>query len=131
MLDFIGQFEPTSVPFGLWVDGDGVARRLRIDQSSRGSMLIEYYDFGVPVSITPPPAEEMITAEELFKELEDHQRDSNCQDDNSRADGSSYNDQIVLSERSEAGSENTTRAFVPTSSATYSVCSTIGGGRPR
>jgi hypothetical protein len=110
-LDFIGQFEPTSVPFGLWVDGDGVARRLRIDQKDGGSTVIEYYDFGLPVSITPPPPKATITFEELFKEVEAHQTDSNCEGDQSSSDGSSYNDQLA-----EAPT------FVPSGSATYYVC---------
>jgi hypothetical protein len=128
-LDFIGQFEPTSVPFGLWVDRDGVARRLRIDQKDSGSILIEYYDFGVPVSITPPPANATITIEELFKEVDDHQTDSNCNKDDSSTDSSTYNDQMVLPEHSEAGSgETNAEEFMPSSGAVYFVCSTIGGG---
>ncbi len=128
-LDFIGQFEPTSVPFGLWVDRDGVARRLRIDQKGSGSILIEYYDFGVPVSITPPPVSATITIEELFKEVDDHQADSNCGKGEPRPDSSRYNDQMVLPERSEGGSEGTNAGeFVPSNGALYFVCSTVDGG---
>ena len=126
-LDFIGQFEPTMVPFGLWVDGDGVARRLRIDQKDGGSIVIEYYDFGLPVSITPPPPDAIITFEQLFKEVEAHQIDSNCDGDHSSSDGSSYNDQLTLPE-TPGTSPAEAPIFVPSGSATYSICSTIGGG---
>jgi hypothetical protein len=128
-LDFIGQFEPTSVPFGLWVDRDGVARRLRIDQKGGSSIVIEYYEFGAPVSITRPPMDTMITFEELFKEVENHQTDSNCKDGESNTVGSSYNDQMILPENTETGSVGANAGeLVPSSSAVYSVCSTIGGG---
>jgi hypothetical protein len=77
-LDFLAEDEPTTVPFGLWVDGDGVAHRLRIDEQGGSSVTIEYYDFGVPVEITPPPAEEIMSDNELMKELEQHANDSSC-----------------------------------------------------
>jgi hypothetical protein len=125
-LAFIGQFEPTTVPFGLWVDGDGIARRLRIDQKGGGSITIEYYDFGLPVSITPPLADATITFVELFKEAQDHQTDSNCKADQSSSDGSTYNDQMTLPENT--GANSGASVFVPSSSTVYSICSTIGGG---
>jgi hypothetical protein len=77
-LNFIAEDEATKVPFGLWVDNDGVARRLRIDEQGGASMTIEYYDFGVPVEITPPPASEIISDEEFAKEIEQHAGDSTC-----------------------------------------------------
>jgi hypothetical protein len=33
-------------------------------------MTIDYYDFGVPVAITPSPASQVMTAREEFAELE-------------------------------------------------------------
>jgi hypothetical protein len=63
LLDFLREDEPTTIPFELWVDGDGVARRVRLEQGEGMSITTEYYDFGVPVHVTPPPA---------------HQNDSDC-----------------------------------------------------
>ena len=60
-LELIASDGPPTVPFGLWVDDDGVARRLRIDQEDGVTTTIEYYDFGVPVEITPPPADAIIS----------------------------------------------------------------------
>jgi hypothetical protein len=128
-LDFIGQFEPTTVPFGLWVDGEGVARRLRVDRKGGGSIVIEYYDFGLSVSITPPPTDAIITSDELFKEVEDHQTDSGCEIDGSSIGGSSNNDQLTLPETAQSGPLGTNAgALPPPSSGVYSICFTIGGG---
>ena len=74
-LDFIAEDEATTVPFGLWADGEGVAHRLRVDEQGAASVTIEYYDFGVPVEITPPPASEILSADEFFKEMEQHAND--------------------------------------------------------
>src|SRR6266508_1112129 len=82
-LNFMGEVEPTKVPFGLWIDGDGVAHRLRIDQEGDGSVTIEYYDFGVAVEVTPPPADEIMSSEEFQQELEAHAQDSSCDGDGS------------------------------------------------
>jgi hypothetical protein len=93
LLDFMREDEPTMVPFGLWVDSGGVAHRLRIDQGQGMSMLVEYYDFGIPVEITPPPPSEIISIEDFMKELEAHAGDSTC--GNSDA---GYQDAVVGSE---------------------------------
>jgi len=126
-LNFIGQYEPTSVPFGLWVDANGIARRLRIDQKGGSSITIEYYDFGLPVSITPLPPDAIITIEQLFKETSVHQTDSNCGGDQSSSGGPSYNDQLTLPE-SPGTSSAGAPGFVPSSNTVYSICSTIGSG---
>jgi LppX/LprAFG-like lipoprotein len=79
-LDFIREDEPTTVPFGLWVDREGVAHRLRMDQSEGASVLVEYFDFGIPVQITPPAASEIMSFEDFTKEIEEHATDSDCVD---------------------------------------------------
>jgi hypothetical protein len=88
-LDFIGEDTPTKVPFGLWVDEAGVAHRLRIDQEGGTSMTIEYYDFGVPVVVTPPPADTIVSDEELERELSRHEGDSDCGDSETGSGGAS------------------------------------------
>lgn len=80
-LDFIREDQPTIVPFGLWVDSDGITRRLRIDGSEgAGSVVIEYYDFGVPVEITPPPESEIMSMEQFVDEMQQRAADSDCDD---------------------------------------------------
>jgi hypothetical protein len=96
-------------------------------QKDGGSTVIEYYDFGLPVSITSPPSEAIITFEELFKEVEAHQTDSNCEGDQSSSDGSSDNDQLTLPEN-PGTSPAEAPTLLPSGSVTYYVCSTIGGG---
>ena len=81
-LNFLAEDGPKTVPFGLWVDVDGVAHRLRVDEQGGAGITIEYYDFGVSVQVTPPPAKEIVSAEELFKEIEHHQGDASCDNGN-------------------------------------------------
>jgi hypothetical protein len=93
-LDFISEHQSTMVPFGLWVDSEGVAHRLRIDQGRGASVLIEYYDFGTPVVITPPPPDEIMSADEFFEEIR-QQADSDCEHDTSADAGGATSDETV------------------------------------
>jgi hypothetical protein len=86
-LNFIGEDMSTKGPFGLWVDDAGVAHRLRIDETGGYSATIEYHDFGLPVVIEPPPANEIISAEQLSSELMQHADDSSCDQDDAGSDG--------------------------------------------
>jgi hypothetical protein len=68
-------FGIATIPTDVWIDGDGRVRRLKqsIDYSSAGrsgrfpagslprrmDVTVEFYDFGTPVSVTIPPAEEV------------------------------------------------------------------------
>ncbi len=106
-LDFMREEQPTTVPFGLWVDSDGIARRLRIDGSEgAGSVVIEYYDFGSPVEITPPPAGEILSTEEFFKEMEQHATDSNCSEDEPSSDEAPSADAGEFQPDEHAGTSN-------------------------
>jgi hypothetical protein len=82
LLDFLREDEPTTVPFGLWVDREGVAHRLRMDETEGASVLVDYYDFGIPVEITPPAPSEVMSFEEFTKEIDAHSTDSDCVDSN-------------------------------------------------
>src|SRR5712691_3074916 len=110
---------PTKVPFGLWVDGDGVAHRLRIDEQGGSSMTIEYYDFGLPVEITPPPADEIMSDEEFFNEVEQHAGDANC--DNGDGDSNGSND-------SASGSDTFTDGNLSGGVRICLYATTVGGG---
>jgi hypothetical protein len=118
MLDFMHEYEPTTVPFGLWVDAEGVAHRLRIDSTDGASLLIEYYDFGVPVEITPPPANEIMSQEDFWKEIEQHAGDSTCGENEAGSGGS-----ITGPSSDTSGS-----ASDDSGTSLYEVCTTIGGG---
>ena len=43
----------------VWVDGDGLLRRIRIDRGPGAASTLEFFDFGVALVIEPPPADEM------------------------------------------------------------------------
>jgi hypothetical protein len=58
------------VTVDLWVDRDDLARRVRTALPPAGTPLqltIDFFDFGVPVEVEPPPADEVMTTEELQK----------------------------------------------------------------
>jgi len=64
-LDMIKEDVPTTVPFSIWVDEQGVTRRVRYEQGGEGTVMIDFVDFGVPVVLDLPPAEEVMTDDEL------------------------------------------------------------------
>jgi hypothetical protein len=52
----------TSVPVKVWVDDEGLPRRMQMDISVQGmsmSMTMEFYDYGTPVDVAAPPASEV------------------------------------------------------------------------
>jgi hypothetical protein len=78
LLEFLREDESTTIPFELWVDGDGVARRVRLELGEGTSITTEYYDFGVPVHVTPPPADRIMSQDQFWKEIMAHRGDSDC-----------------------------------------------------
>ena len=86
MLDFMKEFkEPTTIPYGLWVDDSGLARRLRYTAGSEGevSVTIEFSDFGVPVVLHTPPADQVMSASE-FMDLA--MKQSSCESETAKTD---------------------------------------------
>jgi hypothetical protein len=69
MLDLMNDLDqPTAIPYGLWVDSSGLARRLRyfegVDRSS--TVTIEFSDFGVPVALDLPSPDQVMSANEFM-----------------------------------------------------------------
>lgn len=80
MMEQLGTDE---LPFDVWLDDAGQARKMVMDlpvpaetlnqyaadpaatRDARVTMTYEFYDFGVPVDVAPPPPEETMTFEEL------------------------------------------------------------------
>lgn len=62
------------LPFDVWIDGDGMARRMKYEQplpsggGETGTMALtmELFDFGVEVDVEPPPDDEVIDIQELI-----------------------------------------------------------------
>ena len=80
---------PKTIPFDIWIDDDGLARRVRLELASGdtgGSETIEFYDFGVAVDVQPPAPSEVLTDEEFAKLMEQHQGESQDCDDSKDAD---------------------------------------------
>ena len=55
-----------------WIDDEGLLRRIRIPFGGTDGPVevIDLYDFGVPVDIEAPPADEVISEDEFSKLLE-------------------------------------------------------------
>jgi hypothetical protein len=70
-IDLIGTDE---LPLDVWIDDDGMARRMKYDQplpsagGEEGAMelTMEFFDFGVDVDVEPPPSDEVIDIKELI-----------------------------------------------------------------
>ena len=71
MLELTG--EPT-IPFEVWIDGDGLTRRMKYEQplpADQGgeettmALTMEMYDFGAEVDVEPLPDDEVIDLQEL------------------------------------------------------------------
>lgn len=71
--DSIGDDGPTAFRYGIWVDEDQVARRLRAHGDEETWATIDFYDFGIPMQVDAPSRDQVITQDELFEAI---QRDS-------------------------------------------------------
>jgi len=64
------QYSSTDVPVDMWLDADGVARRmsqtLPLKTPGTMKMTIEFYAFGTPVTVTVPPASDVFDAASLL-----------------------------------------------------------------
>lgn len=78
-LDFLKQIkEPTTIPYGLWVDGSGLARRLRYVEGSNQpatATTIDFSDFGVAVVLDLPSEDQVMSADDFFALAEQHWKD--------------------------------------------------------
>lgn len=75
------QFGTTKVPVEVWIDRDGLLRRFEMtmthtapEQDGSGDVTMtfvqEYYDFGTPVNVQPPPAEKTVDFDQMMSELQ-------------------------------------------------------------
>lgn len=70
------------VPMEIWLDKDDVVRRYKMDMTlnvpettsgggngeARTTMTAEYFDFGAPLEVTPPPADQTIPYEQIMQQ---------------------------------------------------------------
>ena len=72
VLELVGD---TTMPFEVWIDDDGLARRMKYEQplpAGQGGeettmvLTMDMYDFGVEVDVKPPPDDEVIDLQELI-----------------------------------------------------------------
>jgi hypothetical protein len=61
------------LPAEVWLDADGLARRISVNSEPDAAMdaqvwsVVEFWDFGVAVDITPPGASELLAPSEAFR----------------------------------------------------------------
>ena len=73
MQRMLGQLGANGVPFEVFVDDDGLLRRLTMDMSMKAmgqplstKVAMDYYDFGVDVDVQAPPARDVTDATRLL-----------------------------------------------------------------
>lgn len=58
--------ESGTAPVEVWVDGDGLVRRIAVEENASTTFAFEFFDFGADVVIEAPPAEEVVEMDEWF-----------------------------------------------------------------
>lgn len=62
-----GPAEDSAVPVDVWIDGDGLVRRLRAAHGAHDvTVSVELFDFGADVAIEPPAPEQVTALDELL-----------------------------------------------------------------
>jgi hypothetical protein len=71
--------EPKGLVIDAWIDRDGLLRRIRVPYAgTEGPVeVIDLYDFGVPVDVEAPPADEVVSEKEFYKLMEKECESSN------------------------------------------------------
>ncbi len=74
---FARSLGPGAIPVGVWVDGQNLVRRVQLSLHLPGGMgapagarfvqAADFYDFGVPVRVSPPPAAEVASMSQVIK----------------------------------------------------------------
>jgi hypothetical protein len=74
---FIGTLGPGQIPVDVWVDGQNLVRQVKLSvhlptgegtpASSKMVQVTDFYDFGVPVRVSPPPASQVASMAQLAK----------------------------------------------------------------
>ena len=64
----------TAIPVDVWVDADQLVRKISIDLDAKqpgtgmpvkASLVVELYDYGTPLELNLPPADEVVDASTL------------------------------------------------------------------
>lgn len=64
------ELDSDEVPIDVWVDGDGLVRRIQQDYELRGTkteITLELYDFGVEVDAEAPPADDVVDLDDFLE----------------------------------------------------------------
>lgn len=73
---------PTTLQVEVWIDDDGLARRVRTwENHGAGVFTIEYFDYGAELEIALPPADEVTTLEAVWERVARQPADASCDDE--------------------------------------------------
>ena len=61
---------PEELVADAWIDGDGLLQRLRLPIGDGATMTVDLYDFGVKVDVEAPPADELVSEDEMTELME-------------------------------------------------------------
>jgi hypothetical protein len=112
---FISSLGSGPIPVDIWVDGQNLVRRVKLSLHLPGGQgtpastqmveVTDFYDFGVPVRVSPPPASQIASMSQLIK--------GGFTKSAGTADGSSGPPQVsgTLSETQAAAAERVVTAF--------------------
>ena len=96
-LDFMKQYKPATIAYGLWVDASDITRRIRIDDAAgNSSETIDFFDYGVTVDVQPPPESAVVSDDEFMALIEKHSGDSSCTGEKSESGSESVEGKTVL-----------------------------------
>ena len=62
--------QPDEVVVEAWIDDEGLVRRLRVPLGDVETLTVELFDFGAKVEVEAPPADEIVSEDELVKLME-------------------------------------------------------------
>jgi hypothetical protein len=75
--EFISSLGPGPIPVDVWVDGQNLVRQVKLSlhlpdgqgapASTQVVEVTDFYDFGVPVQVSPPPASQVASMSQLMK----------------------------------------------------------------
>jgi hypothetical protein len=91
-LDTLRDATGTTMRYRAWVDADGVTRRLQLVWAGTSALTIDFYDFGVPVDVSVPRSDEILSGADIHAIVQAASRGCSRSSDGSSATCLSTND---------------------------------------
>jgi hypothetical protein len=69
-LEQTDRFSRNELVVDAWVDDNGLVRRVRAPYDQGVTVRVDLFDFGVPVEVDAPPADEIVSADDFWKAVD-------------------------------------------------------------